>query len=393
MKEAVIVSAARTPIGGLNGSLAALSAVRLGAIAIEAAFRGAGVSGAQVEEVVMGNVLSAGVGQAPARQAALKAGLPYSVPCATINKVCGSGLKAVMLGAQMIRLGDAEIVVAGGMESMSNAPYLLDKARSGYRMGHATLIDSMIRDGLWDPTGDFHMGAAAERCAERFGISRAEQDEFARTSYQRARAAQLRGDFNSEIARVSLENKNGHGAIVEEDEEVKKFDAEKMRTLKPAFRPDGTVTAGNSSSISDGAAAVVLMAREKAKALGLRPLARIVGYASSAREPEWFTIAPADAIPLLLKKTGHVPGDIDLFEINEAFAASSIAINRMLELDPEKVNARGGAVALGHPIGASGARILTTLIHALIGLDKKRGVAALCIGGGEAVAMMVERDG
>jgi acetyl-CoA C-acetyltransferase len=393
MKEAVIVSAARTPIGGLNGSLAALSAVRLGAIAIEAAFRGAGVSGAQVEEVVMGNVLSAGVGQAPARQAALRAGLPHSVPCATINKVCGSGLKAVMLGAQMIRLGDAEIVVAGGMESMSNAPYLLDKARSGYRMGHATLIDSMIRDGLWDPTGDFHMGAAAERCAERFGISRAEQDEFARTSYQRARAAQLRGDFNSEIARVSLENKNGPGAIVEEDEEVKKFDAEKMRTLKPAFRPDGTVTAGNSSSISDGAAAVVLMAREKAKALGLRPLARIVGYASSAREPEWFTIAPADAIPLLLKKTGHVPGDIDLFEINEAFAASSIAINRMLELDPEKVNARGGAVALGHPIGASGARILTTLIHALIGLDKKRGVAALCIGGGEAVAMMVERDG
>jgi acetyl-CoA C-acetyltransferase len=391
MKEAVIVSAVRTPIGGLNGSLASVPATALGSIAIAEALVRAGVSGSEVDEAIMGNVLSAGVGQAPARQAALRAGLPNRVRCATVNKVCGSGLMAVMLGAQTIRLGEAAVVVAGGMESMSNAPYLLDRARSGYRMGHATLIDSMIKDGLWDATGDFHMGAAAERCAERFHISRAEQDEFAGTSYRRARSAELRGDFKKEIVAVTLAHKNGDSRVAEEDEEVKRFDAEKMRALKPAFRPDGTVTAGNSSSISDGAAALVLMAREKAQALGIRPLARIVGYASSAREPEWFTIAPADAIPSLLAKCGSALRDIDLFEINEAFAAASIAINRTLELDPEKVNVRGGAVALGHPIGASGARILTTLIHALIDLDKERGVASLCIGGGEAVALMVER--
>jgi acetyl-CoA C-acetyltransferase len=392
MKQAVIVSAVRTSIGGLNGSLASLPATELGAIAITQALQRAGIGGADVDEIIMGNVLAAGLGQAPARQAALKAGLPEKVGCTTINKVCGSGLKAVMLAAQAIRAGEQEIVVAGGMESMSNAPYLLERARSGYRMGHGTLVDSMIKDGLWDATGDSHMGVLAEKCAERFHISRADQDEFARLSYQRARSAQLRGEFKKEIAAVTLGRKNG-GVVVEEDEEVKRFDAEKMRALRPAFRPDGTVTAGNSSSISDGASALVLMVYEKAAALGIRPLARVVGYAASAREPEWFTIAPADAIPLLVQKSGYSLGDVDLFEINEAFAASSIAINRMLELDPEKVNVRGGAVALGHPIGASGARILTTLIHSLIDRDKERGVAALCIGGGEAVALMVEREG
>jgi acetyl-CoA C-acetyltransferase len=391
MNEVVIVSAVRTPIGSLNGSLASLPAPALGSIAIAEALRRAGVGGGEVDEVLMGNVLSAGVGQAPARQAALKAGLPDKVGCTTINKVCGSGLKAVMLGAQAIRLGEAEVVVAGGMESMSNAPYLLDKARSGYRMGHGMLVDSLLKDGLCDAGGDFHMGAAAERCADRFQISRAEQDEFAALSYWRAETAQRSGAFKKEIVPVRVGGKNGSGPSVEKDEEIERFDAEKMKMLKPAFRPDGTVTAGNSSSISDGAAALVLMASEKARALGIRPLARIVGYASSAREPEWFTLAPADAISLLLKKTGHALGDVDLFEINEAFAAASIAINRMLKLDPEKVNVRGGAVALGHPIGASGARILTTLLYALIDLDKERGVAALCIGGGEAVALMVER--
>ncbi len=391
MKETVIVSAVRTPIGGLNGSLASLSATEAGSIVIAEALRRAGLGGNDVDEVIMGNVLSAGLGQAPARQAALKAGLPDKVGCTTINKVCGSGLKAVMLGAQAILLDEAQVVIAGGMESMSNAPYLLDRARSGYRMGHATLVDSLIKDGLWDPTMDSQMGALAELCADEFLISRAEQDEFARMSYERAQAAEIRGDFRREIVPVTTNGKNGRSAVVGADEEIKKFDAEKMKALKPAFRPDGTVTAGNSSSVSDGAAALVLMARERAQALGLRPLARVVGYASSAREPEWFTLAPADAIASLLRKSGAQPSDIDLFEINEAFAVASIAVNRVLKLDPEKVNARGGAVALGHPIGASGARILTTLVHALIDLDKERGIAALCIGGGEAVALMVER--
>ena len=391
MKETVVVSAVRTPIGSLNGSLAPLSATALGSIVIAEALNRAGLSGNEVDEVIMGNVLSAGLGQAPARQASLGAGLPKEVGCATINKVCGSGLKAVMLAAQAIRLGEEEVVVAGGMESMSNAPYLLERARSGYRMGHGMLLDSLIKDGLWDPTRDFHMGSAAELCAEKFQISRAEQDEFAITSYQRAQAAQKREDFKEEIVPVGISPKPGESRAVAEDEEIGKFDAEKMTALKPAFRPGGTVTAGNSSSISDGAAALVLMAKEKARGLGIRPLARVVAYASSAREPEWFTLAPTDAILLLLRRSGRTLADVDLFEINEAFAAASIAVNRMLGTDPERVNVRGGAIALGHPIGASGARILTTLIHALIDLDKERGIAALCIGGGEAVALMVER--
>lgn len=390
MREVVIVSAVRTPIGGLNGALSSVTVPVLGGIAIKQALAQINLGSESIDGVIMGNVISAGVGQAPARQAALKAGLPSTVGCTTVNKVCGSGLTAAMIAAQAIRTGEANVIVAGGMESMSNAPYLLDRARSGYRMGHAAVYDSLIKDGLWDAAGDFHMGVAAERCAERFGISRADQDEFAATSYRRAHAAATRGDFKKEIVPVAVSQKSG-AVPVAEDESVKRFDAEKMRGLKPAFKPDGTVTAGNSSSISDGAAALVLMAADKAAALGLKPLARIVGATSSAREPEWFTIAPADAIPKLLDKCGYSLSDIDLFEINEAFAAASIAVNRLLRLDSEKVNLRGGAVALGHPIGASGARILTTLTHELIDLDKERGIAALCIGGGEAVAMMVER--
>jgi acetyl-CoA C-acetyltransferase len=391
MKDAVIVSAVRTPIGSFNGSLSPLSAPALGSAAIAGALSRAALSVEQIEEVVMGNVLSAGVGQAPARQAALGAGLPKNVGATTVNKVCGSGLKAVMLAAQAIRLGEAEAIVAGGMESMSNAPYLLDRARTGYRLGHGAVVDSLIKDGLWDATNDFHMGSGAELCAKEFRISREEQDDFAATSYRRAHAAQQSGAFAKEIAPVEIGGKRGESRAVSEDEEVRKFDEKKMRALKPAFQADGTVTAGNSSSISDGAAALVVMAQDKAARLGIRPLVRIAGYASFAREPERFAIAPAEAISALLSKHRLTAADVDLFEINEAFAAASIAVNKLLQLDAGKVNVRGGAVALGHPIGASGARILTTLIHSLIDLDKRRGIAALCIGGGESVAILVER--
>lgn len=391
MKEAVIVSAVRTPIGSFHGSLSPLTAPALGSVVIAEALRMVNLGGDAVDEVVMGNVLSAGLGQAPARQAALGAGLAKTVGCTTINKVCGSGLKAVMLAAQAIQLGQAEVVVAGGMESMSNAPYLLDKARGGYRMGNGTLVDSLIKDGLWDVYNDFHMGAAAELCAEKFKISREEQDEFAILSYQRAQAAQRLGLFKKEIAPVKISRKQNQSTVVEEDEEIQKFDGEKMKRLKPAFRADGTVTAGNASSVSDGAAALVVMARERAQRVGIRPLVRIVGFAASAREPEWFSIAPIEAILSLLQGTGCKLADVDLAEINEAFAVSSIAVHREVGLDPQRVNIRGGAIALGHPIGASGARILTTLIHALADLGKKRGIAALCIGGGEGLAMLVER--
>jgi acetyl-CoA C-acetyltransferase len=313
------------------------------------------------------------------------------VGCTAINKVCGSGLKAVILASQAILSGDAQAVVAGGMESMSNAPYLLMKARRGYRMGHGELVDSMIRDGLWDVYNDFHMGAAAELCAESLKISREEQDQFAATSYRRALKAQERGEFKREIVPVEVPGRAAAESVVEEDEEPKRINFEKLPTLRPSFKEEGRVTPGNASSISDGAAALVVMAEERAKAMGLKPLARIVAYTSHATDPEWFTIAPTPAISALLQKTGRKNSDIDLFEINEAFAVSSIAINRELGLDPERVNVRGGAVALGHPIGASGARILTTLIYALEDLKLSCGVASLCIGGGEAVAMMVER--
>jgi acetyl-CoA C-acetyltransferase len=392
MKKAVIVSAARTPIGSFNGVLSSVSATRLGSIAITEALRRIELSGQEVDEVIMGNVLSAGLGQAPARQASLGAGLSKSVGCTTVNKVCGSGLKAVMFAAQAIVSGDADVVVAGGMESMSNAPYLLTKARSGYHMGHGELVDSMIRDGLWDVYNQFHMGEAAEVCADTLGISREDQDQFAVLSYRRALEAIQRGKFRREIASVPVSQRNGADRLVEEDEEPKRVSLERLPTLRPAFKKNGRVTAGNASSISDGAAALVVMLEEKAKALGLNPLARIVGYGSFATDPAWFTTAPVHTISALLKKTGRQLIDVDLFEINEAFAASSIAVNRELGLDPNKVNVRGGAVALGHPIGASGARILTTLIHALEDMNLSTGVASLCIGGGEGVAMMVERE-
>ncbi len=392
MKKAVIVSAARTPIGSFNGVLSSVSATRLGSIAITEALRRIELSGQEVDEVIMGNVLSAGLGQAPARQASLGAGVPQSVGCTTVNKVCGSGLKAVMLANQAIVSGDADVVVAGGMESMSNAPYLLTKARSGYHMGHGELVDSMIRDGLWDVYNQFHMGEAADVCADTLGISREDQDQFAVLSYRRALEAIQRGKFRREIVSVPVSQRNGADRLVEEDEEPKRVSLERLPTLRPAFKKNGRVTAGNASSISDGAAALVVMLEEKAKALGLNPLARIVGYGSFATDPAWFTTAPVHTISALLKKTGRQLIDVDLFEINEAFAASSIAVNRELGLDPNKVNVRGGAVALGHPIGASGARILTTLIHALEDMNLSTGVASLCIGGGEGVAMMVERE-
>lgn len=390
MRRAVIVSAVRTPIGSFQGSLSPLPAPRLGSVAIAEALSRVNLDGQGVDEVIMGNVLSAGLGQAPARQASLGAGLPKSVSCTTVNKVCGSGLKAVMLAAQAIMSGDAEAVVAGGMESMSNAPYLLMRARGGYRMGHGELLDSMIKDGLWDVYNNFHMGEAAELCADTLGISREEQDQFAMTSYRRASKAQERGDFKREIVPVAIRENNVTDRIIEEDEGPTRVNLERLPTLRPSFKERGTVTAGNASSICDGAAALVVMLEERARAMGFKPRARIVGYSSFATDPAWFTTAPVQAVSALQKKTGRRISDIDLFEINEAFAACSVAINREMSLDPEKVNVRGGAVALGHPIGASGARLLTTLIHTLEDLSLECGVASLCIGGGEAVALMVE---
>jgi acetyl-CoA C-acetyltransferase len=391
LNEVVIVSAVRTPIGSFQGSLSGLAATKLGSVVIAEALKRANLKAPDVDQVIMGNVLSAGLGQAPARQAALGAGLPKTVECLTVNKVCGSSLKAVMLAAQAILLGEAEVVVAGGMENMTNAPYLLPKARGGYRMGDGALVDSMIKDGLWDVYNDFHMGAAAELCAKKFAISRQEQDEFAARSYKRAQTAQRGGDFAKEIVSVVASARDRQEHTVTEDEELSKFDLKKMKLLRPAFRDDGTVTAGNASSISDGAAALVVMSQRKASEFGIQPLVRIRGWSSTSREPEWFTIAPAQAIAKVLKQSGNSLADIDLLEINEAFAVASIAVNRELGLNPETVNVRGGAIALGHPLGASGARILTTLIHAMNDLDKRQGIASLCIGGGEAVAMMVER--
>lgn len=391
MREVVIISGCRTPIGSFNGSLSQLSAPQLGAIVIEEAIRRAGIERNEVNEVIMGCILTAGVGQAPARQAALFAGLPESVECMTINKVCGSGLKAVMLGAQAIALGDADVVVAGGMESMTNAPYLLDKARSGYRLGHGQLLDSMIKDGLWDVYNDFHMGNAAELCAKECNVPREAQDEFSITSYKRALDAQKNGLFRDEIVSVKIASKGGDPIEVMEDEEPKKAKFEKIPTLKPAFQKDGTVTAANSSKINDGAAAVVVMAKEIAEKKGLKPIAKIVSFGSSAKKPEWFTTAPADVIPKVLQKAGLSLKDIDLFEINEAFAVVNLAVNKILGLDQNKINVNGGAVALGHPIGASGARILVTLIHAMKQRNAKRGMAAICIGGGEASGMIIER--
>lgn len=389
MKEVVIVSAARTPIGSFQGSLAPLSAPKLGAVAIKEALNRAGIKPEDVSEVIMGCVLPAGLGQAPARQAAIYSGIPDSVPCMTINKVCGSGLKAVMLAEQAIKCGDAEIIVAGGFESMSNVPYYLDKARTGYRMGNAKIIDGMVHDGLWDVYNDFHMGSAAEKTATDMKISRAEQDEFAIDSYNKALSAQKEGLFKEEIVPVEITDRKGT-KVIDEDDELKRVDFEKGKGLKPAFDKQGTVTAFNSSKINDGAAALVIMSADKAKELGLKPLAKIVAQDSFAQKPELFTTAPAYAIQKVLKKAGLEVKDLDLIEANEAFAVQAAAVNKIAGLDPAKVNVNGGAVALGHPIGGSGARILTTLLYAMKNRKAKRGLATLCIGGGEASAIIVE---
>ena len=390
MSNTVILSAARTPIGMFLGKLSSLPAPALGAAAIRAALERAGVKPEEVEQVIMGNVLQAGIGQAPARQASLKAGIPDSVPCITLHKVCGSGMRAVMDASNAIAAGEYELAVAGGMESMSNAPYLLERARSGYRMGNAVLVDSMIKDGLWDPYEDVHMGNCAEMCAAKYKFTREEQDAFALESYKRAQNASKTCLFSEEIVPVEIPQKKGDPVRVDADEEPFAAPLEKMGGLKPAFQKDGTVTAANSSKISDGAAALVVASEEKARRMNREPIARIVAYAGVAQAPEWFTTAPVGAIQKLLKKTGLSVSDIDLFEINEAFAAVALAAIRELDLDPARVNVRGGAIALGHPIGASGARILATLVHALRKEKKKRGIAAICIGGGEATAMLVE---
>lgn len=390
MNEVVIVSACRTPVGSFGGTLSSVTAPRLGAIVIEEAINRAKISKDQVNEVIMGNVVQAGVGQAPARQAALYAGLPPSVETMTVNKVCGSGLKAIMLAAQSIALGDSEIVVAGGMESMSNAPYLVPQARYGYRYGNGELQDSLMRDGLQDVYQGVPMGNFAELCAKECAVPREAQDEFAILSYKRAQESVTTGRFADEIVKVPIAGKKGETTYVEVDEEPFKTNFDKIPTLRPAFQKDGTVTAANSSKINDGAAALVLMSADKAKALGLKPIARIIASASSAKEPNWFTTAPADVIAKVLAKAKLSVGDIDLFEINEAFAVVTLAVNKIAGIDVQKVNVNGGAVAIGHPIGASGARITVSLLHALKQRNLKRGMSAICIGGGEASGLIVE---
>ena len=391
MKDTVIVAAVRTPVGSFMGSLSSLKGPELGAIVIKEAIKQAGIKPEDVSEVIMGCVLPAGMGQAPARQAAIFAGLPDSVPALTINKVCGSGLKSVMLADQAIKCGDAEIVVAGGFESMSNVPYYLDKARSGYRMGNGTVVDGMINDGIWDVYNNYHMGSAAEMCSREMDISREDQDAFAEESYNRALNAAKEGKFKDEIVPVEIKSKKG-SVTVTEDEDPTKVNFEKGKALKGAFDKDGTVTAFNSSSINDGAAALVLMSADKAKELGITPLAKIIAQGSFAQKPEWFTTSPAYAIKHVLEKAKLEVKDLDLIEANEAFSVQACAVNKLAGLDPAKVNVNGGAVAIGHPIGASGARILTTLVHAMKNRNAKRGLATLCIGGGEASALIIERD-
>jgi len=391
MKDVVILAGARTPIGSFQGALASLAAPRLGAIAVKAALERSGVTPDAVGEVYLGCVLPAGIGQAPARQASIGAGIPAAVGAVTVNKVCGSGLKAVVFARNAIAAGEHEVVVAGGMESMSNAPYLLPKAREGYRLGHAQVIDSLIQDGLWDAYKNVHMGECGELCAKEKGITRADQDAFAAESYRRALRAQVEGKFRGEIVPVEIPQKKGPPLVVLDDEEPGRGDVAKLPALRPAFQKDGTITAGNASSINDGAAALVLAAEDVAAARGWQPAARVVGAAGFAQAPEWFTTAPAGAIERLLARIGWRKDDVDLWEINEAFAVVSIANNQLLGLDPARVNVWGGAVALGHPIGASGARVLVTLLSALRDAGKRRGVAALCIGGGEGIALAVER--
>ncbi len=387
----VIIAAKRTPVGAFQGSLSSIPAPKLGAVAIKALLDETGLDVNHVNEVIMGNVLAAGLGQAPARQAALFAGLPNSVECLTINKMCGSGLKAVMLGAQAIQCGDSDIVIAGGMENMSAAPYLLPKGRTGQRLGHGSVEDSIIKDGLWDVFNDQHMGNCAELCAREKNYTRREQDEFAEQSYSRAINAQSEGLFIDEIIAVEVPQRKGGSIVVTEDEEPGKANFEKMKTLRPAFEKNGTITAANASKINDGASAVLMMSSEKAEELGLKPIVKIIAQASAAHEPEWFTTAPSKAIKNVLEKAGINAESIDLWEINEAFAPVAMAAIDDFNLNVNKVNINGGAIALGHPIGASGARILTTLIHAMEKNNAKTGLATLCIGGGEASALFVKK--
>ena len=390
LKDVFLAGGMRTAIGGFGGAFAELPATALGSAVIKAALQRGGVPADQIDEVIFGNVLIAGLGQNPARQAGIGAGLNVSIGATTLNKVCGSGLKAVMLAAQAIQCGDASIVVAGGMENMSRTPYLLDKARTGYRMGNGKIIDSLIRDGLWDVYNNIHMGTCGDRCAEKFGLSRRQQDDFAVESNQRAQAAIAGGIFAREI--VPVDAPAGKGTVsVTEDEQPRRFNEDKLRQLRPAFGKVGTITAGNASSINDGAAAVIVLSAEKVKALGIKPQARILGYVTASREPAWFTIAPIDALTKLMDKLGLKVADVDLFEINEAFAAVTMAAMKELSIPHEKVNIHGGAVALGHPIGASGARTLVTLLNAMRERNARIGIVTLCIGGGEAVAVAIEQ--
>ena len=388
-RDVVIVSAKRTPIGAFQGALTPVTATQLGSVAIKAAIEAAGLKGSDIQEVIMGCVLPAGLGQAPARQAALAAGIPNSVPANTLNKMCGSGLKAVMMAADQIKAGETDILVAGGLESMTNAPYLLPKARGGYRMGHGEILDHMLYDGLQSPFDGKSMGCFGDSTAAKYNFTRADQDAFAAESVRRALRALEAGEFDAEVAPVTVKGRKGE-TVVSRDETPGTCNIEKIPTLKPAFSKDGTVTAASSSSISDGAAALIIMSADAAQARGLKPLARILAYASQAQEPEWFTTAPVGAIKKTLTKLGWRAHDADLYEINEAFAVVPMAAMHDLDIEHARVNVNGGACALGHPIGATGARIMTTLLHALKHRGKKRGIASLCIGGGEAVAVAVE---
>lgn len=390
-KEVVIVSAKRTPVGSFQGSLSTVPATKLGSIVIKSILDETKIDPKEIDEVIMGCVLPAGQGQAPARQATLGAGLPNSVECMTINKVCGSGIKSAMLAAQAIQVGDADVVIAGGMENMSLSPYLLPKARTGYRMGNGQLVDSMVNDGLWDVYNNIHMGSCAELCAEDRKYSREEQDTFAIKSYKRAQAAMKNGSFDAEIIAVEAPQRKGDPLIVNQDEEPGRTNFDKIPKLRPAFKKDGTITAANASKINDGAAAVLVMSKEKAGELNLQPLVKIIAQASAAQAPEWFTTAPSKAIAKALNKANLKADDIDLWEINEAFAPVAMAAIDDFKIDLKKVNINGGAIAIGHPIGASGARIFTTLLHAMQKQNAKLGLATLCIGGGEASAIIVER--
>ena len=391
MREAVIVSAVRTPLGNFNGTLASLGATQLGGLVIEEAIRRAGIPKEAVNEAIMGMVLPLGYGQNPAKQAAVKANLPWEVECFTINKVCGSGLKAVMLAAQAIQTGDAEVVVAGGMENMSMAPYFLEKARFGYRLGPGKLQDHMVHDGLWDIVNDFHMGISNDLCSEKYNVSREDQDQYAAESYRRTLASIQAGKFKAEIMPVEIPRRKGDPVRFEQDECPRETSYETLAKMLPAFQKDGRATAGNASIISDGAAAVVVMSREKADELGCEIMASIGAQASAGLEMKYVLVAPILAIPKVLKKEGISQDEIDLFEINEAFSGSTVAVLRELKLDPARVNVNGGSVALGHPIGASGCRVLVTLLYEMIKQNKKTGLASLCLGGGEAVAMIVKR--